>query len=260
MEFPVYNYHTHTKRCGHAVGEDAEYVACGIRAGFQVLGISDHSPYRGVYTPKNRMYYEHMEGYLRSFAGLRERYRGQINLRIGFEAEYFEDYEEELRQLHRISDYLILGQHTLHKADPVSVNNSCSKQDALEYADLVCRGLKTGLFSYLAHPDYYMKGTDDISGEFLTAAHQICGQASESHVPLEINIKGVMEGKKKYRQGDYYCYPNRIFWEIASQYPIVCIYGFDAHKPEFLEDTEAFEKAGEVIWDLGLTILEKPFL
>ena len=69
-----------------------------------------------------------------------------------------------------------------------------------------------------------------------------------------------MEGKKKYRQGDYYCYPNRIFWEIASQYPIVCIYGFDAHKPEFLEDTEAFEKAGEVIWDLGLTILEKPFL
>lgn len=260
MEFPVYNYHTHTKRCGHAVGEDEEYIQCGIRAGFRVLGIADHSPFIGCYTPQNRMYHEHMEGYLRSFRELKEKYREQVDIRIGFEAEYFDDYLDELRELHRISDYLILGQHTKYKAAPMSFNYECSEQDALEYANLVCKGMRTGLFSYLAHPDYYLKGTDDISEEFLAAAHQICRQACESNVPLEINVKGVTDGKKKYRQGEYYGYPNRLFWEIASQYPIVCVYGFDAHKPEFLEDREAFVKAQEVVGDLGLTIVEEPFL
>ena len=28
-----YNYHTHTKRCGHAVGEDEEYVIAAINNG-----------------------------------------------------------------------------------------------------------------------------------------------------------------------------------------------------------------------------------
>lgn len=26
-----FNYHGHTKRCGHAVGEDEEYVQAGVR-------------------------------------------------------------------------------------------------------------------------------------------------------------------------------------------------------------------------------------
>ena len=38
------NYHTHTTRCGHAVGEDREYVETAIRRGLKVLGFSDHVP------------------------------------------------------------------------------------------------------------------------------------------------------------------------------------------------------------------------
>ena len=37
-----YCYHTHTKRCGHAVGEDEEYVIEAIKAGIKDLGFSDH--------------------------------------------------------------------------------------------------------------------------------------------------------------------------------------------------------------------------
>ena len=36
------NYHTHTKRCGHASGEDREYVESAIEAGLEVLGFADH--------------------------------------------------------------------------------------------------------------------------------------------------------------------------------------------------------------------------
>ena len=39
------NYHTHTKRCNHALGEDREYVEAAIKAGLKVLGFSDHCPF-----------------------------------------------------------------------------------------------------------------------------------------------------------------------------------------------------------------------
>ena len=40
----IANYHTHTYRCGHAVGEDRQYVETAIRRGLQVLGFSEHVP------------------------------------------------------------------------------------------------------------------------------------------------------------------------------------------------------------------------
>ena len=37
-----HNYHTHTARCGHAIGSDEEYIIKAIEAGYQTIGISDH--------------------------------------------------------------------------------------------------------------------------------------------------------------------------------------------------------------------------
>lgn len=42
------NYHTHTSRCGHAVGEDEEYVINAIKSGIKVLGFSDHVPFLDI--------------------------------------------------------------------------------------------------------------------------------------------------------------------------------------------------------------------
>mgnify|MGYP004576416305 CR=1 FL=1 len=36
------NYHTHTFRCGHAIGNDEEYVLEAIALGLNTLGFSDH--------------------------------------------------------------------------------------------------------------------------------------------------------------------------------------------------------------------------
>ena len=40
----IANYHTHTYRCGHAVGEDREYVETAIARGLKTLGFSEHIP------------------------------------------------------------------------------------------------------------------------------------------------------------------------------------------------------------------------
>lgn len=34
-----FNYHSHTKRCEHAIGEDEEYVKAAIANGFQVMAL-----------------------------------------------------------------------------------------------------------------------------------------------------------------------------------------------------------------------------
>ena len=36
------NYHTHTIRCGHASGEDEEFILAAIALGFTELGFTDH--------------------------------------------------------------------------------------------------------------------------------------------------------------------------------------------------------------------------
>ena len=40
----IANYHTHTARCGHAVGEDREYAEMALARGLKTLGFSDHVP------------------------------------------------------------------------------------------------------------------------------------------------------------------------------------------------------------------------
>lgn len=85
------NFHTHTARCRHARGTDREYVESAIRAGISVLGFSDHSPYYfpdGYYSG-HRMRPEETEGYVNSLLSLREEYRNDITIYIGFEAEYY---------------------------------------------------------------------------------------------------------------------------------------------------------------------------
>ena len=40
----ICNYHTHTFRCGHARGEEREYIEKAFAEGLTTLGFSDHVP------------------------------------------------------------------------------------------------------------------------------------------------------------------------------------------------------------------------
>lgn len=42
MKMQTFNYHTHTKRCGHADGDDEQYVRAAMMTGFKELGFSEH--------------------------------------------------------------------------------------------------------------------------------------------------------------------------------------------------------------------------
>ena len=88
------NYHTHTARCMHANGSDEDFVLSAIKSGFQLLGFSDHTPwkYRTDYVADMRMLPDELPEYVDSISSLRDKYKDQIDIKIGLECEYFPDY------------------------------------------------------------------------------------------------------------------------------------------------------------------------
>ena len=76
------NWHTHTSRCGHAVGTDEEYVLAAIQGGLKTLGFSDHAPYTEP-AARDRMDYEEYEEYKDSILSLKEKYKDQIDIHLG---------------------------------------------------------------------------------------------------------------------------------------------------------------------------------
>jgi len=256
-----FNYHTHTKRCGHAIGSDEQYVQAAIDAGFKTIGFSDHGPYKGLSFPSDRMDYSQLEGYLASLSRLRDRYRDRIDVKIGFELEYFDEYLPQMRELAARADYLILGQHTSDMRCDYDFFVFNNDEMALRYCDLLEKGMDTGLFMYVAHPDCYCAGRRDFDATCADIAHRICAHAARLNLPLEINLTRLRRDKAvAYKQGVFYKYPHRLFWQIAARYPVKVVYGYDAHNPADLLDQDSYALCDREIGDLGLTFISQPLI
>jgi len=91
------NYHTHTHRCQHAIGDDRAYVEQAILNGMKVLGFSNHCPwvYDTDYTSKSRMHPSEVDEYFSSLLALKEEYKNDITIYIGFESEYIPELMEK---------------------------------------------------------------------------------------------------------------------------------------------------------------------
>lgn len=243
------NLHTHTERCNHAVGEDREYVEAAIRAGIKTLGFSDHvpMPYRNHFHSHIRMGVNEIEDYTSSILSLREEYKSDIQILLGYEAEYDEEiFSSMMREISRFPfDYLIFGAHFIENeyAGFYSGSPTDSEENLKAYVENVLKGLSTGVYTYLAHPDliHYI-GPEDI---YEKQMRRICAAAKELKVPLEININGIFFGKN---------YPSDRFWRIAKETGNTIVVGFDAHNPALFSEEESIQKAEALIERLDLPI------
>lgn len=249
------NFHTHTRRCGHASGEDRDYVESAIRSGIKVLGFSDHSPYffDGSYYSTFRMKREETEGYVNSVLALRKEYAADIDIKLGFETEYYPKYFEKLIEFYSQFpvDYIIMGQHCLLN-ETEGLYSAAQHKDPAKlklYVDQVIEGLKTGCFTYLAHPDLFnFTGDRSIWRE---EYGRLCEGTKALDIPLEINLLGMREGRH---------YPTKEFFEIAAEHGCDVITGCDAHSPKVVCDTKSEALADSWCSELGLNRVEYPKL
>ncbi len=223
------NYHTHTARCKHASGSEREYVKHAIDHGFSILGFSDHvpQPYPDNFTSGIRMSMDELPEYVDTLIKLRDEYRDRIEILIGFEVEYTHKYFDKLINI--LSDYpidyIILGQHYVpDEIDGFYVGAATSDESKLKaYADFTIEAMKTGLFTYPAHPDLINYTGDHLT--YLKHMERIVATAIDLNLPLEINMYGFLDKRN---------YPRNLFFKMASDMGASFIIGCDAHRPDIV--------------------------
>ena len=252
MDYLKKNYHTHTPRCGHAIGTEREYIESAIKMGLEVLGFADHSPYPYLdpnYVSSVRMSVKDSYEYTNTLKALREEYKNDIRILIGFEAEYyplcFPAYKALVDELG--IDYLILGQHfTNNEYDGQYVGRKCNDEMLVSYVESALCAMESGYYSYIAHPDVinYTENNETYQKQMT----RLCRKAKELNIPLEINFLGLCEGRR---------YPSQRFFSIAAEIGNKVIYGVDAHTPEAFRDTETYKKAEEFRKSFGLELTDE---
>ena len=260
----LHNYHSHTSRCGHAYGEDEEYVRAAIEAGFKTLGFSDHVMLPGIIQERMRGDYSLLDDYIESVQRLKKKYEGIIDIKLGFECEHYGEpfssfYKELLEK--RGFQYLILGQHCYFDHSEQRMHwytDKGSRLDAVEhYAKDLIAGMESGLYTYVAHPDLFMIFYRRWDENCERIAHAICSKAAECRIPLELNMgRSRGEYHPLLWDLDAFSYPYPKFWEIARTYPIDVIVGVDAHRPEDYQ-TSDYETFAEILRNLGMNWIQK---
>ena len=252
------NYHTHTARCGHAVGADEDYVISAICAGITELGFSDHTPwpFAEERKPGTRMELSLLEDYVRSVAELREKYKDRIRIRIGLECEYFEDFLPWLRETKARYgiEYLLFGNHFADSrlGTPYFGHSIHTPADVEAYTEVLLRGMDCPDFAYIAHPDLFMRPYDRFDEACEKASRRICEKAAQKDLLLEFNISGYAIGRRHEKE----CYPHDGFWRIAADCGCRCILGFDAHDPRELLGAEDYARGLAAIRRFGLRRVE----
>ena len=234
----TYNYHTHTYRCGHAQGKDKDYVLKAIEHGFKVLGFSDHVMLKGYKQPGIRGNYSKLKGYIRSINKLRKKYGKQIEIHIGFECEYYPamvDYYKKLLKDGKI-EYLLLGQHCFINEKNkfewyLGLDNKYER--IKHYTEDLIKGMSTGLFTYVAHPDYFVRLFQEYDPVIEKYARMICKASLKYDVPLEMNVSGV---KAWYLKENNLHFPCPHFWRIAGEMGVKTVLGIDAHDPKDFDE------------------------
>lgn len=115
--------HTHTQFCPHGSGDDVEgMIRIAIDAGLTSYSITEHNPIPSALWDRfigdraildtNSMTPDQMEDYFRQMEALKDKYKDQIELRIGMEFDYLEGFEDFTQSLldqygHRLDDALL---------------------------------------------------------------------------------------------------------------------------------------------------------
>lgn len=246
------NYHTHTFRCNHARGSEREYIETAISRGLSVLGFSDHVPYPfpNGYESGFRVPLALMEDYITTLESLKREYADQIEIHIGFEAEYYPAYHADLvAYLEPYPyEYLIMGQHFIK--NEIDAGFYCGgrleKDVAWEYAKQVVEGLRTGDFTYLAHPD--LPSNTERGQQYKAAMEWLCREALALGIPLELNFLGLADGR---------AYPCRDFWEIVGKTGNSVIFGCDAHDPHAVANPQTIELAQSWVNAYDLKVIDR---
>ena len=244
-----HDYHMHTKRCGHATGEVAEYIAEARRKGLLEIGFSDHLPFVTHRDPKYTMDISELPAYQRDIEEARHKTR-DLEIKVGIEADYMEGNAEEIRKLVASYpyDFVIGSVHFIRKwaFDDPREKDRWERENVEEvyrrYYELLRQSAETGIYDIMGHVDLVKKfghrSREDLSDLIDTTARAF----KERGVAIEINTSGLRKPVKE-------IYPSLEVLKVYKKHGVPIVFGSDAHAPQHVGSD--FDRARALALEAG---------
>ncbi|MFG0263057.1 MAG: histidinol-phosphatase [Novipirellula sp. JB048] len=242
----LFESHSHTPLCMHAVGMPSEYAEVAWQRGLKGIHLTCHNPMPNGFSADVRMREDQFDEYLDLVEHARQHWEGRIEVSLGLEADYFEGHEAYVEKQLQSADFqFVLG--SVHPQldefrarywsdDPVEVQKT--------YFRLLAQSAETGLFDSLAHPDLVKNFTSEawdpavIMDDIRSALDRIAA----SGVAMELNTSGVNKTISEMNP----C-PEMLVEMRQREIPVTL--GADAHLPERVAD--GYETAMELLQRCG---------
>ena len=218
------------------------------------MGFSEHAPhvFFDGHESGYRLPSKQGEEYVSELRALRELYKDKIDIKIGFEMEYYpSQFGEMLERVKELgAEYLILGQHFVGEEWPngTYILRPTDKEECLiEYVDCCIEGMESGYFTYLAHPDLCdYRGDEAVYDREMT---RLCMASKRLGIPLEINFLGIRARR---------IYPAERFWRMAGEIASPVTFGFDAHDAMAAYDSDSLSVAEMLVEKYKLNYIGRP--
>ena len=168
----LWDYHTHCGLNHHAVGTSEDYIQSAIKKGLCEIGLADHFPMHllpeSADVWKYAMTMEEFTRYIKDNKALKQKYRGQIAIKIASEVDYYEgsfsSYQKALTPYYDDLDYIIGSIHVIEwpgvaawGVDDINFINKFEEFGTdkvyIEYYNLIQKMAKTGYYQIVGHFD-----------------------------------------------------------------------------------------------------------
>jgi histidinol-phosphatase (PHP family) len=231
------DYHVHTKRCGHAQGEDRQYIEAAIKKGLKEIGFSDHIPLyyqadHGKKISSRGMPQAALDDYVNSIIGLKTTYP-EISVKLGLEIDVAPGWEETVSKMVAPYpwDYLTGAVHFIPKWDYHYVSYYTDHTPAeiyQAYFEQVAAAAGSRLFDILGHIDLPRRFFPRLDEDLMNDLYQTLAiRLGKANTVVELNTYGVRSS----RQGDVGVFPDEQLLRMLRHHGVNVTLGSDAHSP-----------------------------
>ncbi len=246
------DYHLHTPLCHHAEGLPTDYLAVAKTLGLAEIGFSDHNPMPEPFDDW-RMDWADFPRYLELVEQAKQQAEA-CPVRLSLECDYLAGREHWLEQTLALAnwDYLIGSVHYIAPGwdvDNPKHLNRWRQSGAVEeiwalYWSLYEKCIRTGLFTFCAHPDLAKKFGFRPAGDLRHYYEPVIQAFVDTRTVMEVSTAGL---RKDVRE----IYPCQELLEMAFSAGVPIVINSDAHAPS--EVGQDFDQALNLVRSVGYT-------
>lgn len=222
--------HNHTTLCNHATGTTEGYIQRAIELQIDVFGFSEHAPMN--FDKKYRLKLEDKEFYENDVLSLKEKYKNDIEILLGYEVDYLKGNYILPEVINSKVDYLIGSVHFLNQNgtewgfdNPEFIGhykNTNIDKIWEDYFEAIKNMAKYNKFDIVGHLDLIKVFKFLPKKNIKSIAKVALQEIKKSNIVVEVNSAG-------YRKPIGEQYPSKELLELCYELNIPITFSSDAH-------------------------------